>query len=285
MRQRLFADEREMGKGAGLERQRVRVPAIQLAELLKELAQLEAQPAGKPDPLDVSLLDPEPASTRFFPMGVSGVLERSDFGAGAVVRKEDLGPGERVEIGDERDLELPGKEVVLFPVVLVEMPEEVGVDADLGVERLQGALTAHELLIPGSPACGRLSAGRGGLLRCGAETGEGVVGFGLLAGLGEARHFAAQAVDQSGEARHFRSERIGRFLRRGPGMEGSRSAQRDRDRPQSQRAGCAGPHRGGEYGKHDFVHGLLRYVRSRPSVKRGIRAPATPPTPQGTPRR
>ena len=127
------------------------VPAIQLTELLEELAQLEAQSAGKPDPLDVSLLDLEPAFTLFGRLGVSGSFERCDLGTGAAVRKENLGPGERVEIGDDRDLELPRKEVLLVDIVLVEMPEEISVDADFRVECLEGALSAPRTPDPRIP--------------------------------------------------------------------------------------------------------------------------------------
>ena len=93
-----------MREGASLEWQGMPVPAIQLSELLEELAQLEADSAGKPDPLDVSLLDRESAPNLFFMrVGVFAVLERSDLGTGAVVREEDLGPRERIEIRDDRD--------------------------------------------------------------------------------------------------------------------------------------------------------------------------------------
>ena len=61
------------------------VPAIQLTELLEELAQLETQAARKSDPLDVSLLYLEPALISLGHFGVPSTFERRDFGTGTVV--------------------------------------------------------------------------------------------------------------------------------------------------------------------------------------------------------
>ena len=104
--------------------ERVQMPTVQLAELLAELADVEAQVAGEPGPVGVTLLDADVP-----------VLEAH----------EDL----RVRVGIERrlepNLELAGLEIVVLDAGLLAVPTYVARDADLRIELRLVSLPAYEL--------------------------------------------------------------------------------------------------------------------------------------------
>src|SRR3989449_7145738 len=158
------------------------MPAVQLAELLAELADVEPDLARQPGPVRVPLLDIDLA-----------VLETD----------EDLGRRVRVEGRLKTDLELTGIEVVALHAGRGAVGAHVARDADLGVELRLVALSAHELhwragvralrgaacgrrcgrpqrceLVtggggPGGGAAGRVRVGAGGAPRGGAGGGVG----------------------------------------------------------------------------------------------------------------
>src|SRR3989442_4655744 len=134
------------------------MPAVQLAELLAELADVEPDLSRPPGPVRVPLLDIDLA-----------VLEAD----------EDLGRRVRVEGRLKTDLELTGIEVVALHARRGAVGAHVARDADLGVELRLVALSANELhwragvrALRGA-ACGRRC---GRPQRCELVTGGGVPG-------------------------------------------------------------------------------------------------------------
>src|SRR2546427_2823353 len=136
------------------------MPAVQLAELLAELADVEPDLARQPGPVRVPLLHVHLT-----------VLEAD----------EDLGRRVRVEGRLKTDLELTGIEVVALHAGRGAVGAHVARDADLGVELRLVALSAHELhwragvrALRGA-ACGRRC---GRPQRCELVTGGGLPGGG-----------------------------------------------------------------------------------------------------------
>src|SRR3989454_8924663 len=102
----------------------VQVPAVQLAELLPELPDVEPDVSGQARPVGVPLLDAHVA-----------VLEAH----------EDLGARVGIERRLEADLELPWIEVVMLDARLLPVGAHVPRDADFGVQLRLAALAADEL--------------------------------------------------------------------------------------------------------------------------------------------
>src|SRR5438128_4832613 len=111
--------ERVFGLG-----ERVQVPAVQFAELLPELSDVEPDVSGQARPIGVPLLDAHVT-----------VLEAH----------EDLGARVGIERRLEADLELPWIEVVMLDARLLPVGAHVPRDADFGVELRLAALAADEL--------------------------------------------------------------------------------------------------------------------------------------------
>src|SRR5436309_6059158 len=109
-------------------RERVQVPAVQLAELLAKVSYVEAHAPGQAGPIGISLLDADIA-----------VLEAH----------EDLGAGVGIEWRLESPLELPRVEVVPVHTWRVAIRSHVARRADLGVELRLAALASDE---PRGPA-------------------------------------------------------------------------------------------------------------------------------------
>ena len=119
--QPLFAEESLIDQGIFGLGQRVEMPAIEVADLLAELADVRPDPARQSAPVDVALLDPH-----FL------VLE------GHV----DLGLRERIEVRLKGELELPGHRVVSRRTLVAGDEADIAGGADLGVQQV-GAPTAR----------------------------------------------------------------------------------------------------------------------------------------------
>ena len=102
-----LVDQRVLGFG-----QRVEVPAVEVADLLAELADVHPQAARQASPVDVSLLD-------------SHLL--------VFERQEDPGVGVRVEGRLKRHLELAGDAIVALATLPGDQPDVAG-GTDLGIE-------------------------------------------------------------------------------------------------------------------------------------------------------
>src|SRR5947208_6185862 len=146
-------------------RERVQVPAVQLAELLAKFSYVEADAPGQAGPIGISLLDADIA-----------VLEAH----------EDLGAGVGIEWRLESHLELPRVEVLPLHTRRVAIRSHVARRADLGVQLWLAALASDELRGPGgvAPDSGGVGArrGRGG----GAQRRQLVGGCGVPLGGGRA---------------------------------------------------------------------------------------------------
>ena len=107
------------------------------------------------------------------------------------------------------------------------MRHHVGVQADLGVQRLQRALPADELwvLVDGAGRCAR-PGGRG---CCGSELLERVGGLFFLTERAEALDLGGEAVDESSEAGDFGAQRVRPLLglERGRGRGGQAGGYED----------------------------------------------------------
>src|SRR2546422_5965294 len=119
----IFAQVRGHREGILRLGHRVQVPAVQLAELLAELADVEPQPARKTGPVGVALLDTHVA-----------VLQAH----------EDLRVRVRIERRLEADLELARVEILPLDPRLLSVGAHVPRDADLRVELRLVALAADE---------------------------------------------------------------------------------------------------------------------------------------------
>src|SRR2546422_1074513 len=126
-------------------RERVQVPAVQLAELLAKFSDVEADAPGQAGPVRIPLLDADTA-----------VLEAH----------EDLGARVGIEWRLESHLELPRVKVVPLYTRCVAIRSHVARRADLGVELRLAALASDELRGPGGVATDsggvRARRGRGG---------------------------------------------------------------------------------------------------------------------------
>src|SRR2546426_907959 len=112
-------------------RERVQVPAVQLAELLAKFPDVEANAPGQAGPVRIPLLDADIA-----------VLEAH----------EDLGARVRVEGRLESHLELPRVEVLPLHTRRVAIRSHVARRADLGVQLWLAALSPDEARGPGGVA-------------------------------------------------------------------------------------------------------------------------------------
>jgi hypothetical protein len=91
------------------------VPAVQVADLLPELPDVEPNVSGQTGPVDVAFFD-----AHFL------LLER----------EEDLGLGVGIEIGLKRELELPGHRVVPLGALVLDIQPDIARRADLGIEQV-----------------------------------------------------------------------------------------------------------------------------------------------------
>ena len=133
--ERPLTDEGQVRQRSRLERKRVRVPAVQLAKLLEEPAELDAEASGKVAPLQEAFLDLDAA---LFPLFILFVTRKNLEGSTPFfVREEDLGERKRIERGLDRQLELTRDEVVDGFTSVRDAPEQVPGQADLGVQRLE----------------------------------------------------------------------------------------------------------------------------------------------------
>jgi hypothetical protein len=150
-------------------------------------------------------------------------LERDQLAARRVVGEEDLGAGVGIQRRLEGELELPRDEVVVVGVVRVAEREEVCVDADLGVQRLQGSLATHELTLLGLGVVRRnVCRGLFGSL----EERFQLVALLFLGALRlEPPERGTEAVDLHPQRVHFASDRVSHVLGR------------DRTRPTRYRGG------------------------------------------------
>src|SRR5438876_1981471 len=147
-------------------RQRVQVPAVQFAELLAKLADIEPDMPGESSPVSVPLL-----------YAHLSVLQAH----------EDLGARVRIERGLKPDLELPRIEVVPLDARALRRGADVTRDADLRVKlRLVPLPSDEPRLAAGvrpSPQRVRSRGGRGS----GAERRQLVAGAAVLRGSGRRR--------------------------------------------------------------------------------------------------
>src|SRR5690606_23034132 len=141
LREPVLAEEGHVRERELLARERVRMPAVELAESLPELPERYSEAARKVHPLDVRLLDLELA---FLVVVIVLVLEGHEPGAVRMPAEEDLGTRVRIEGGLKRELQRPGDEVVLARLRQVDRGEEVARHRQLGVQRLERTLPADE---------------------------------------------------------------------------------------------------------------------------------------------
>ena len=97
----------------------MRVPPVELPELLEEPPDFEADTTRQRDPLNVTLFHPDGRLVALF------VQEpRKNFDSPPILldREKDLGPGVGVKGRDEGKLELSGNEVLRAGIVAVDGP-------------------------------------------------------------------------------------------------------------------------------------------------------------------
>src|SRR5256885_1946798 len=173
-------------------RERVQVPAVQLAELLAELSDVEADVAGESGPIGVPLL-----------YAHLSVLQAD----------EDLGARVRIERRLKADLEFPGIEVVPLDSWTLRGGPDVARDADLGVQLCLVPLPSDEPRLAAGvrpfPQRVRPRCGRGG----GAQRRQLVTGTRILRGArrrraGLVRQRGAQAVEPRPQRPELRGERV-----------------------------------------------------------------------------
>ncbi|PYP95653.1 MAG: hypothetical protein DMD38_11415 [Gemmatimonadetes bacterium] len=135
-----------LGFGHGME-----MPAVELAELLPVLADIESSVAGQPGPVGVAFLDTDMA---------------------ALEADEDLGVRVGVEGGLKADLELSRIEVIALHAAPGCVAADIARDADLGIELGLVALPAHRLRQRISGPRGIAQPAARGLARGRAQRGE-----------------------------------------------------------------------------------------------------------------
>ena len=196
----------------------VQVPAVQLAELLAELADVESDPARQPRPVRIPFLHVDLA-----------VFEAD----------EDLRGRVRVERRLKSDFELAGIEIVTLHSRRGPVGADVAGDADLGIELRLVALAADELRRRTGVATLRRAARR--RRRCGPERRELIARSGITRGTPRGRlHLepgedAEHAVEARLEDAHLGRERIHLSLGRGGLLSRGGRGERAHEEQQQQR--------------------------------------------------
>ena len=172
----------------------MQVPAIQLAELLAVLAEIESDMAGQAGPIGISFFDTD---------------------VPAFEADKNLRVRIRIERRLEADFELSRIEVLSLHAAAGSISAHVAGDPDLRIELGLIALATHRLR-QGVSLRGIAPAAAGGLIGRGAQRGE-IVADRRRCGLG-CRSLPAQnpeyTIESRAELPHLRSQRVHLALRR-----------------------------------------------------------------------